>query len=1236
MKNKIISSRYEIIKKLGEGSQSTVYKVKDHFDKTYQFKALKLLNISDENEENNQIEAISSEFNILKQLNNENVIKVFEFSFSSEYSRYYYTMEILNGSDLKEHLAKHHAKENILDLIYQCLKGLSYLHSNNIIHYDIKPENIFVNISSTKPIIKILDFGLSEIKQNETKKYTKGTIDYMAPELFYSNEMPKIKVDLYSLGMSFIYALSSKEQIATSTNISRFLNDPSERKKNKSLALRGIEDKSLRNFLAQLSEDDPEERFSNTIEAIDRLNFMFKTKYKLPELASIESCVNSNRFLIREKEFQNLKNYVENFFNAEKVNHLLITGKPGSGKSKILNHLRYKLTLENKPIISVSFTDINTRTPGQFYTYLLNHLKSCATVAIKKPLKQGSEQNIISEYLQDTDQKIIIIFDDFSLYPKLIFNEIIRLTDSYSKKILAIFTYSEQKTSKELRDSFKILLNDQTYQKIKLEPLSRNDIEEIVEDLFPNIHNFSKTTYQKVHNHSKGNFLKVMEILDEFIKKDLISSYNDTYIFSNDLKKTEEIFKLDGLEILEQKMKLLTESEILIIKTIYSVEYKISFLILSKMFKKNVFEIKQKVLKLENLNLIYSEKKYGSYYLTKGKIDKETIDKLITPKDLRAILKMMCIALKPANKSAEKPEMYSAYKLLIQKKKLTKEAVEQKLNQLKGKSFKNLRTHFLELAIKLTKDKQLFFYLAAVYLEITSGAFVTDKQEMLVGKISRMRTKVADKYIRARISRSKLLHYKSNADVHNMDKYLKKEYDNLHKYLPEMDFLNLVLSVIIYLLMTQKVKEGKYFIQMLSQDFEKSRHTEIIFNRLKCIQVIYNLLPFEEKYPKELEKFIDSIDTKKKYRDIYFATLEDYASYFTVTKDKVYFTTNLEARLKKGITLAKKEMVYKYVFSLYNLLGLYFRSIDKPGKAISAYEKILNLEKKYPLVNRSNFYNNIGLIKYDLKEPVLDVTFYIKQALKEQKISSNFNNYSVQAYNLITINEEAGRFNNSYEYLQILLSYLSLASQFYIKAVIESLPSRCSKFIPARKLRQLITDQTSLTEYYNFEGKIKEAYDFSLKNRYDYQKSLTDSFSSNSFENLFAYFSHHKKLPDYDKWFKTIPFRFADPHYIQSSLEFKLVTFLYHSDLKNEKLVFKQAKKLYNNGYASNLFSILNRFIYICQKIEISLKLRKYLDLALKCKEDIKNNSRPEFYAFFKTTYDYKLLQKNLKNYSRK
>lgn len=111
----------------------------------------------------------------------------------------YLAMDLLSGGDLRFHLCKHRKfnEEQTKFFIACILISLEYCHVNNVIHRDVKPENLVLD---DKGYVKLTDFGIAKVYQKENYKETSGTPGYMAPEVM-CGQNHTIAVDYYALGV---------------------------------------------------------------------------------------------------------------------------------------------------------------------------------------------------------------------------------------------------------------------------------------------------------------------------------------------------------------------------------------------------------------------------------------------------------------------------------------------------------------------------------------------------------------------------------------------------------------------------------------------------------------------------------------------------------------------------------------------------------------------------------------------------------------------------------------------------------------------------------------------------------------------------------------------------------------------------------------------------------------------------------------------------------------------------
>jgi len=166
---------------------------------------------------NNVKDKVISEINILQKIDHKNIIKLYEYKFDGDYI--YIVTEYCNNKDLSKWIINKNTNDQIIDIVKQITNGLEYLHKNNILHRDLKLENILLNNNT----IKICDFGFSIIiKENlQLLNTICGTPLFMSPELLY-NKPYTIKSEIWSLGIIFYYILYKTHPFGRLDNLAHY------------------------------------------------------------------------------------------------------------------------------------------------------------------------------------------------------------------------------------------------------------------------------------------------------------------------------------------------------------------------------------------------------------------------------------------------------------------------------------------------------------------------------------------------------------------------------------------------------------------------------------------------------------------------------------------------------------------------------------------------------------------------------------------------------------------------------------------------------------------------------------------------------------------------------------------------------------------------------------------------------------------------------------------------------
>ena len=196
-----------LIKELGHGGYGKVYLSKKlNYNIYYATKKIQRAPIDSNSE---KLKKFHAEINIMNTLHHENIIRYYGIKKTNNY--YYVIMEYANGGDLhdclEEYIKKYHRpfpEEIVQYLMRQIVEAVAFIHSYNVIHRDLKLENIMVNFDSEKDKqdlnmmrakIKIIDFGVSKTEAKATTII--GSPNYMDPVILleYAEYVNKQKID---------------------------------------------------------------------------------------------------------------------------------------------------------------------------------------------------------------------------------------------------------------------------------------------------------------------------------------------------------------------------------------------------------------------------------------------------------------------------------------------------------------------------------------------------------------------------------------------------------------------------------------------------------------------------------------------------------------------------------------------------------------------------------------------------------------------------------------------------------------------------------------------------------------------------------------------------------------------------------------------------------------------------------------------------------------------------------
>ena len=276
-----LQERYEILELIGSGGMSDVYKAKCH--KLNRYVAIKVLK-----DEFSSDEGFVSKFKMEAQaaacLSHPNIVSIYDVV--DEGKLHYIVMELIEGITLKSYIAQKRRLDvkEAVSISIQVAQGIAAAHSRNIVHRDIKPQNIIISKDGK---VKVADFGIARAATSQTITVSAvGSVHYISPEQArggYSDA----RSDIYSFGITMYEMVTGRvpfEGDNTVTVALAHLEEPITRPSvyNPQIPV------SLENIILKCTEKKPEHRYRSVEEVIADADHSGDWIHRLASIAIID------------------------------------------------------------------------------------------------------------------------------------------------------------------------------------------------------------------------------------------------------------------------------------------------------------------------------------------------------------------------------------------------------------------------------------------------------------------------------------------------------------------------------------------------------------------------------------------------------------------------------------------------------------------------------------------------------------------------------------------------------------------------------------------------------------------------------------------------------------------------------------------------------------------------------------------------------------------------------------
>lgn len=412
----IVGDRYQILDYLGGGEATEVYRVRDIIaDRILAMKVLR----EDAGREDEL--RLSREFYYLSRFTHPGIVAVYDYGTAVEH-RPFFTMEFVAGIPINVYFPEGYSPE-LVPLTVQVLQALDSIHAQGLIHCDIKPQHILIVSGQDGPFAKLLDFGFAEKATLTNGAQQRGTLGYVAPEVFKGVDADA-RADLYSLGIVLYETVtrrgpSREENLRAWLRMQYYSEFAPPRKVDANIP------EQFEQVILSLIRREPERRPQSANAVIEMLGG--------PGVEPAAGVAPSRYLMVpgfvgRDECLAELRRKLDEAGKGQ-ASTICISGERGVGKSRLLSEFKFLAQLEGTTILRVEPASLGARAQS-LVEALLGYIRVYSPVGLPVPDCQQvqSEESkfrlfeAVTQRVRElsfshrVSHSLVLLVDDFELF----------------------------------------------------------------------------------------------------------------------------------------------------------------------------------------------------------------------------------------------------------------------------------------------------------------------------------------------------------------------------------------------------------------------------------------------------------------------------------------------------------------------------------------------------------------------------------------------------------------------------------------------------------------------------------------------------------------------------------------------------------------------------------------------------------------------------------------------------